>query len=231
MRVELKKIKALFDPLAFSSKQFNSSLAYKPLKHIFKEAGHIREWDVLRQLFKDYELERFEKQIIPKPEDRKQAMAEFHHKADRHIKEAKQSHKKTRKYVAGINKQNFGKYISKTEEQLNKKLFQKLRQDELHLIRKQVKELIYLSQMIKDKTTTQKIKAYDKLQNAIGKWHDKKVLIELLKKNKNGSYKTAIDKLKSDCTIDIKSIKALVNELKPSHKIASFKKKLSKQPA
>ena len=108
LRVELKKIKTLFDLLAFNSKQFNM-LSYKPLKHIFREAGYIREWDVLHRLFKDYGLEKLEKQIIPKPEDREQAIAEFHHKTGGHIKTVKQSHKKISKYVAGVNKERFEK--------------------------------------------------------------------------------------------------------------------------
>lgn len=230
IHVELKKIKALLDLLAFNSKQFNA-LNYKPLKHIFREAGHIRECDVLHRLFKDYELEEPEKQIIPKPRNRKQAIAEFHHKAGRHIKTVKESHNKARKYIAIVSIEGLRKYISQTEEQLNKRLFPKFKPNELHLIRKQVKELIYLSQMMDDKNNSQRIKAYDKLQNAIGKWHDKKVLIELLQKNKSTSHKAIIEKLKSNCAFDIKVIKAQVNELKPSHEIASLKNKLNKQPA
>ena len=68
--------------------------------------------------------------------------------------------------------------------------------------------------MMDDKNSSQRIKAYDKLQNAIGKWHDKKVLIELLQKDKSSSHKATIGKLKSDSVVDIKAIRARVNELK-----------------
>jgi CHAD domain-containing protein len=211
IRVELKKIKTLFNFLASGSKQFNAATVYKPLKQLFKKAGIIRESDVLHQLFKDYKLERFEKAIILKTKGQKKVIAKFHKKTTQYIKTTKQIHKKFERYFTHTNTTHLRKYISKIERQLCEKLFQKFNQDKLHPIRKQVKELIYLSQITNAENNLQKIETFNKLQDAIGNWHDKTVLIDLLQKKQNPLYKESIKKLKLACTRDIKLIKSLMN--------------------
>jgi len=213
VRVELKKIKTLVNLLVFNSKQFDIAANYKPLKQIFKKAGLIRDSDVLHQLFKDHKLERFEKAVIPKTKEQKKTIAKFHKKTGQYKKTTKQIHKKIEKYFAHINSEDLKKYISKTEQQLCEKLFQKFNTDELHPIRKLIKELIYLSQITNEENNLQKIETYDKLQDTIGKWHDKIVLIDLFQKNQNSLYKESVQKLKRGCTGDIKLIKSLMNAL------------------
>ena len=80
VRVELKKIRTLFNFLGFGSKKFNAYKNYKPLKHIFKKAGRIRDADVLHQLFKEYKFTKIEKAVIPKAKDQKKLIAKFHKK-------------------------------------------------------------------------------------------------------------------------------------------------------
>ena len=213
VRVELKKIKTLVNLLLFNSKQFDIATYYKPLKQIFKQAGLIRDSDVLHQLFKDHKLERFEKAVIPKTKEQKKTIAKFHKKTGQYKKTTKQIHKKIEKYFAHINSEDLKKYILKTEQQLCEKLFQKFNTDELHPIRKLIKELIYLSQITNEENNLQKIETYDKLQDTIGNWHDKIVLIDLFQKNQNSLYKESVQKLKRGCTGDIKLIKSLMNAL------------------
>jgi len=213
VRVELKKIKTLFNFLTSDLKQFNAATAYKPLKQIFKKAGVIRESHVLQKLFKDYKLESFEKAVIPKTKEQKKTIVHFQKKTAQYIKIANPSHKKIEKYLAHTNTSDLRKYIAKTQQQLCEKLFQKFSQNELHPIRKQIKELIYLSQITNGENNLQKIATYDKLQDTIGNWHDKIVLICILQKKQNPLYKEAVQKLKWGCTSDIKLIKLLMNAL------------------
>src|SRR6185312_7211724 len=93
VRIEFKKIKTLFNFLAFSSKKFNAPKNYKPLKHIFKKAGRIRDTDILHQLFKTYKLTKFEKALIPKPKRQKKTIEKFQSKIVQHIKTTKHAHK------------------------------------------------------------------------------------------------------------------------------------------
>ncbi|HKC69805.1 MAG TPA: CHAD domain-containing protein, partial [Bacteroidia bacterium] len=106
VRVELKKVKTIFKLLACNSKQFSFSSSYKPLKHIFKKAGHIREWDVLHQLFEHYKLQEFEENIIPSPKERKSEITKFHKKTKQYILTVKQIHKKTKGFFKKVNKQD-----------------------------------------------------------------------------------------------------------------------------
>lgn len=217
VRVELKKIKTLFNFLAFSSKKFNEHKNYKPLKHIFKKAGLIRDVDVLHQLFKDYELEQFEKAVLPKEKNQNKLIEKFHKKTRHYIKTSNQSTKQMENYLANTGTLDLKDYISNTEHQLREKLFRDFKQDELHLIRKQLKELVYLSQIMGKKSTIKEIEIYDKLQNTIGDWHDKNVLIDILQKKQSSLYKDSVQKLKLGCASDLKLIKSLMNNLKLKH--------------
>jgi len=211
VRVELKKIKNLIDLLAFNSKQFTPPVVYEPLKNMFGEAGRIRESDVLHQLFKDYKLKKFEKEIIPEVRKKKnQLITAFHQKTKQYKKIVKQTGKKSEKYLAGVNRKILRKYILKAEHKLNKKMLSKFRQDELHKMRKRMKQIVFLSEIVSAKNIPKKIKLYNKVQNIIGRWHDKSVLIGLLKGNRSSSCKVVIRKLRSGCTRDIKLIKPLL---------------------
>ena len=117
-------------------------------------------------------------------------------------------------YLASTNTPDLKDYISNTEHQLREKMFRDFKKDELHLIRKQLKELIYLSQIMKKKSTIKEIETYNKLQNTIGDWHDKNILIDFLQKKQNSLYKDSIQKLKLGCTADLKLIKSLMSTLK-----------------
>ena len=212
IRVELKKIKTLFDLITHDFKKSE----YKPLKNIFKNAGRIRETDVLHQLFRKYKLQQFEKSIKREALERKSAIAAFRQKAKYYKKAVNHIQQRSKKYLIEINRGNLNKYVFKVEQKINKKLFSKYRLDELHKIRKQIKKIIYLSQVTDSKDISKKNKLYDNLQNIIGQWHDKNVLIRLLQKNKGHSHKTVLGNLKLECNRDIKSIKSLIIKIKKS---------------
>ncbi|HEX7413562.1 MAG TPA: hypothetical protein VF411_05905, partial [Bacteroidia bacterium] len=74
-------------------------------------------------------------------------------------------------------------------------------------------EIIYLSQIIYENNIPLRIKSYDELQNTIGEWHDKNVLIELLQKSKISSYKSDIKTLKIGCATDNKEITRLIRTI------------------
>lgn len=210
VRIELKKIEILLDFLAFYSKKIDIVATYKPLRNIFREAGRIRETDVLHQLVEDYKLKRFEKDIIPDKAKTGHSIIRFKRKTGQFEKAVSRSYQKIKKYFAKVHKKDLKKCILKTEHKLNKELFGKFGLDELHKMRKQVKKIIFLSEILSNKSIPQKIKRYGKLQYIIGQWHDKNVLIDLLKQNKCSSYEAAVRKLKLGCTKDIKSIKPLL---------------------
>ncbi|HKC69954.1 MAG TPA: CHAD domain-containing protein, partial [Bacteroidia bacterium] len=99
---------------------------------------------------------------------------------------------------------------------LNQKLFREFNDNKLHSVRKPIKKLMHLLHILSNKDFFEKIKVYDELQNRIGTWHDKVLLIELLKKNKSGIYTDVIKKLQQGSSLDLKSIKSQMELVKNS---------------
>jgi CHAD domain-containing protein len=211
IRTELKKIKTLFRLLAFRSKQFNAPKAYKPLKDIFSKAGHIRALEVLHHLFCEYELEEFEKNNISGKKKREKEVSRFQKSTHRYIKQVKQSRKQLKKHLAEIDMYDLEKYMKEIEDQLCGRLFQQLRQDELHPLRKQIKELAYLSEIINGETIPQQTAAFDKLQELIGQWHDKDILKTALEKSKTPLL--VVNRIKAQCAADLKLINTMAEEM------------------
>jgi CHAD domain-containing protein len=54
LRVELKKLNALFDLIEFSSTKFRRKKVIKPFKTIFKQAGKVRDLQIEEASFKKH---------------------------------------------------------------------------------------------------------------------------------------------------------------------------------
>ena len=206
IRLELKKIKSVYCLLDFCVRRFNYSREYKPLRKMFRKAGDIRDYDVLHQLYVRYKIRNYSKNISEKTNKKNKRMAAFSQNAEGYIMDAEKQERRIKKYFKEFSSRDLEDYFLRIENKLSAKLFPQFREDDLHGLRKHCKEIIYLSEAGKDKKQLVRIKLYDKLQDIIGQWHDKRVLIDSLLKSKDDSYKKVIIKLKTDCINDIKKI-------------------------
>ena len=212
VRVELKKIKTFFELIAFCSNQFNATKSYKPLKLIFKKAGHIRESEILHKLFKQYKIKVLKKTLVRQNKAKKHTIAQFQKRTSHFIKIVKQSHKRAGAYLSTIKRSDLTNCILQTEHELQQRFHQKFRQDDLHPHRMQIKKLIYLQEINAGGTISKKTEVYDAIQNCIGEWHDKTMLINYIK-NSTSSNQVIAAKLKSARAADLKSIKVLIKAL------------------
>jgi len=215
IRVELKKIKVLFHLVAFCSEDFKAKREYKPLKKIFRRAGRIRKFDVDALVLHENEIENVEQNVLSEIYKKKKYIVSFKNNIHDFRNIARRYDKKMKKYYAKADAVCLKKYVLHKEKEVQKGLFPSLHVQQLHELRKLVKEILYLSPLNKSGFIDKKY--YYSLQEIIGSWHDKQALIQLLKKNKSRLNLAVINKLKSESDKDIKKLKSflfgkLINE-------------------
>lgn len=180
-RVHVKKIRAML----LLSEDDPPAKELKALLSIFRHAGNIRSAWIHLRLFNRYRvtggaLQKAQENILVRETRR------FYAKRKTYVKTLE----KVRPALAG----SFRDVENKTVVRFYKNRLQKMARffartentmDELHQTRKKIKNLLYLHAFL-PKRLVKKLKLdtdrLDQLQDAIGKWHDVVLAVELLKK-------------------------------------------------
>lgn len=216
IRVELKKIKSLFHLINFCSKKFNVSKEYSSLREIFREAGKIREMEVLNKLFLEYHMESVNEEI--KSGNHNLLVSNFRKNISKYKRMTATILNNIEKNLEKINSDCFKKYSEIKKEKLNKQIFPILIEAELHNMRKVIKEIIYIAG-ISSWSKKKLDPIYENIQNVIGSLHDKQMLLKLLEEQLPGSYEENINMLKSKCKTDMKNIILMISKFYKSNTI------------
>lgn len=192
-RVQVKRITALVLYLQKDPKGRDISQKLKPLKSIFQQAGRIRSAHINLRLIGQYSLHnpifKNEQETIAKSET-----GRFCIKRGKYVKTLK----RLRKAFSGNFQDIDDKFVSSLYQKQLKQLSRLFAQPDapvgkLHNNRKKIKNLLYLHEAL-PKPLAGKINLntpyLDRLQDAIGKWHDVVLGIELLQAEGNTDKKT-----------------------------------------
>ena len=185
LRIEIKRLNALFHLINYSSKGFKRNKTFKPFKLIFKQAGKVRELQIEESMLKEYFMANLlpeygaflRKNLIKKQE------AFF---SITNITSAKTLKKTFRKISALHTKTNNKKancYFNKIETKIKKLLIlSNLKAKQIHLLRKRLKEHHYNNESLDSTKKNKKNPKKDFLPELLGEWHDYRVTISHLKK-------------------------------------------------
>jgi CHAD domain-containing protein len=212
-RVQIKKLRALLILFRDTSNHSGLLKDFKPARKIFKYAGHIREAHMNLQLAELYQLknEAFEssqQKII------EEGTNEFQNNGKKFIKNIKETYKRLKKQLPQLNNNSIADYYKKQLEQIAVNLAVPGFTDDMHTNRKLIKILVYnhkLAEKALDGPLLFNTAYLDKLQQAIGKWHDNVVAAQLFSspelndrpvvtkiKRKNAGIKRGIMSLTAD---------------------------------
>ncbi|MDQ3021977.1 MAG: CHAD domain-containing protein [Bacteroidota bacterium] len=210
IRVELKKIKTIFHLINFCSKNFNASKEYKPLNKIFREAGKIRKVYLTEKLFLEHRI-KFVKEATNINIENK-LIYEFRQNISRYKNNIGKNYKSLEKNFYKVDINCYRKYLDIKKHKADITIYADTDESELHEARKIIKEIIYLSN-ISPSAKKNINPLYDEIQNVIGRWHDKQMLMKWLDKHYSASHDRDVEKLKSKCMIDLKEIKLMILKL------------------
>jgi CHAD domain-containing protein len=216
IRVDIKKIKAILGVVKASDKRFKAHKNFIPLREISRKAGEIRDREIHAQLLLKHNLE----DTRPRNANVNKLITSFESNIPSFIKTTKRKRNKLKADVKQVKKNDIRRYLHEKQKEIKSQLFPRPRMRNIHQTRKTVKEVVYLSEA-NGKLGSKEIKFYDKMQDTIGKLHDKQLLLQLLKK-KNDHGKTQSEVIKAECLSDKKEIFRLaaafyrLNPRKPS---------------
>jgi CHAD domain-containing protein len=179
-RVSVKKIRSLLRLL--ESGQGNKKLlkGFKPVKKIFKKAGHIRNAHLNLQLsarynINDVEFIKAQRKVI------EEGIIEFQAKGSRYTKKLQKARKRITRHIHQVDKHSIRDFYKTNLNEINGFLKKPRFNEDMHACRKRIKFLLH-NQNTAGKTLKGEINIdapyLDQLQESIGKWHDNVIVIE-----------------------------------------------------
>jgi hypothetical protein len=200
--LEIKKIKALLHLIHFNNKDFRDHKHYIPFRTIFREAGKIRDTGVRKELLEQYT--QIHSPFFRSPD---KAIKRFIKAVPSHIKTLRKQKKMILKETEKIRSRTYTLYLHKKNNELDQFLTNGFNQSELHILRKLIKEIIYLTSITKKKS---KLDSFlNESADLIGNWHDKKVLIPWIRAH-TPKEKDTIARLQSESNNDLQSLRKLI---------------------
>jgi len=182
LRIEIKKIKALFDLIHCVHKNFELFAYFKPYEQVFRTAGEIRETQVELELLQKYlpdtpgkyleQLRRRQEKKIKKIENL--FLSGIADKLMRHKKDIVA-------YLDSVSEKEVMIILKRKAADLNKLMVRSIfKEQKLHTVRKKLKNFYNI---VHTTYPNMKIpKPCDRLQDLFGRWHDSQVAIDHLRK-------------------------------------------------
>lgn len=185
LRVEIKKLKALFELIAFCYKKFKSRKTFKPFRTIFKEAGRIRELQLEQTILEEqpnfHLLKKYPNRL--KKQEIKKTKNFFSIANKRLIKKLKGKYRKVICLIIQINKKKLNRYKNKTRKEIKKLIrrntFKKI---QIHDFRKRLKVYLYNEKIGNPIQQNKLVQDKNMLSAMLGEWHDYEVINIHLKK-------------------------------------------------
>jgi CHAD domain-containing protein len=193
-RVELKKMRAI---LKFLSKVYSKQKLKKSarlLSNIFQQAGDIREYQILLQWLDKSDMNELKNQCFP--EHRMVEMIQ-HFQQQTHLfkLELKEVVDQLSDFIKSTNSILSEQYAIDLFAQINKIILKDCNASQWHDLRKRIKQWQYACNWVDEKDWNLEQAYFQKLQEAIGHWHD----IETIQQNlvaQQKAYSNQIEVLK-----------------------------------
>ena len=144
-------------------------------------------------------------------ESRKDSAKAFESNIPQFVRTVKSRAKKLEAVSNKVHRDDLTKYLRRKKQELKPQLHPRPKMIIIHKVRKAVKEIVYLSK-IQDTLKGKEGKFYDKVQDTIGQFHDKQVLLSLIKNKKDETSITQREVIKAESLSDKKEIFRLVRE-------------------
>jgi CHAD domain-containing protein len=180
-RVQIKKLRAMLLLFDNTSKEPSLLKNFKPVRKIFKYAGNIRNAHVNLELSERYQLKN---ELFESGQQRiiEEGTTEFKIKGAAFFKDIKSAHKKLKKHLHGVDNKLIAGYYQKQLHEISTNLAVSGFNEDMHTNRKLIKILVYNHKIAGGSlngSISCNVAYLDKLQEAIGKWHDNLLAEEL----------------------------------------------------
>lgn len=185
LRVEIKKVKALFELIASYSKKFKFQKTFKPFKVIFRAAGKVRELQLEQIILEEQPdfilLQKYPNQL--KKLENKKIKNFFQIATKSLITKIKGKYPKIIYLISKARKKKINRYQNQTRKEIKKLIHKKnLKKKQLHDLRKRLKAYRYNEKIFYGDSASNLISDKPTLSDLLGEWHDYTVITAHLNK-------------------------------------------------
>jgi CHAD domain-containing protein len=184
LRLAIKKLHALFDLAKFCTKEFKQKKTFKPFNLIFRQAGKIRELQMEASLLEKYFFFNLPKEYSADLKNElTKALKKFCSITNKSGPILQKKYRKIMPFLSRISKKKAQRYMDKKRAKIEKLLRQNnLKNKQIHLLRKRLKELQYNEKLLNYNKQNKLISSKNMLSELLGEWHDYQVTVNHLKK-------------------------------------------------
>jgi CHAD domain-containing protein len=208
IRVDIKKIKSIIQVLGACTTSYHQKKDFRPFRKIFRLTGDIRDTDVLNQMASEHQVKGLQGDRLLSSES---FVTRLETQIPDFVKRVKRKGNKLESVSGEVDRRDFSRYLQGKKKQVKSELFPLPQMSGIHGVRKDIKEVLYLSQ-VNGKSKSGKNEFYDKMQDLIGKLHDKQVLVEFVKAHTIEMSQAEEEMIKSACEADEKEIIRLATD-------------------
>jgi CHAD domain-containing protein len=204
IRVNVKKIKAIILLLHFFDPKFKFKKNFLLFRSIFRKAGEIRDPEVMARLFLKYNITGMEEV----PANTKVLVSDFIKSIPGYKAAVNKKESKFRSSINRIKKDQLVAYLKRNRKKIKSGLHPKVVLPTIHKTRKQIKEVIYLSESIGNARKEKTINFYRKVEEEIGALHDLQTLVSVLSRTRNFIDNQILQKIEEDCRKSVRRLKS-----------------------
>lgn len=225
LRVEIKKLKALFDVVDFCSKEFNRKKIAKPFSEIFRQAGKVRELQLeeimLKKYFPPESLKDYRNSLRKHRLQNEKVFFLLINK--KIIVKLKKKYQIIIPSLAKVKIKKANRYLEKKRNAIETLLSKSsLKTKDLHNVRKSIKSLGYIEKSLPLNKQSKPLSNKNEWIDLLGKWHDFEVIENHLNKtmnigNLNPKEANQIAKLKTKISMRSKQLLKKIKLTAASH--------------
>ncbi len=171
LRVEIKKITALYELIGYCDKDFDGKKILRPLSRIFKLLGRLHDHSNALGLCLDFKIDI----SILDPERRKLkgTIKKILSLAEKHKSDLRKIKRSGVKHLQHTDTDKWEKYLHKKHLNITNSLAGTLTEKQLHETRTAIKKLIYNAGLYSTETIKKpEIARLDRIEKLINQWHD-----------------------------------------------------------
>lgn len=183
IRIEIKKIRALFGILQHNNTKFKKRGYGRPFKAIFKQTGGVRELHIEKTMLRKY-LPHSESQYIDLLDkiNRRYEQEFFSFNRKELIKKVERVRDQVLLEIDKMKTANVHSHLEKLERKISTQLNREITNTEAHDLRSKLKMLQYNQSQVQHFTQLGKGRRTASFLTLLGQWHDYEVAIEHLNK-------------------------------------------------
>ncbi|MBS1517817.1 MAG: CHAD domain-containing protein [Bacteroidetes bacterium] len=202
LRVEIKKLNALFCLIKFCVRNFKKKKLFKPFRTVFRLAGKVREIQVEEAMLNKYFINNMVKPYRDRLIDLriKKQKVFFRTLNKRFFKEIKKNFRKVYPCIENIKKEDVYGFLKNRQSGIRKITSRNpLEISQMHLLRKEIKMFNYNMKSLDLQSYSGQIPGADDLTELLGKWHDCQVISANLENaiNSEGLNESELDRLEN----------------------------------